>query len=169
MNKNALFCIKAIVVSGRGIASKNVEAEPKSSVIKNKTLFPGTLNLIGKEPIVFRLQASENEVTSRAQFYSIVLNGTKCWVRRYPQCPFHILEVVSEVNLRNALEVIDGSEVNLEMDSRVLEPIGFFRNLGWHLAWKGREFWFYRFDWYPKLISKFLNLRYRVRKLLLLK
>lgn len=164
-NNPALFQVKAIVVSGRGIASERVETLHKNLVINDRPLFPGTLNLIAKEPIVFKQDTAENGITSRFHFYSILLNGTECWVRSYPQCPLHILEVVLDVNLRENLQLNDGDEVQLEIAKKAIKPIGFMTNLLWILAWKGREFWFYRFNWYPKLISKFLNLRYRLLKL----
>ncbi len=167
-NKKALF-IRAFVVSGRGIASEKVATLHKNIKLNNTSLYPGTLNLISKVPVLFIDAAANNAITSHFKFHPVLVNETQCWVRRYPQCPLHIFEVVSDVRLRETLHLTDGDMIQLTISGTIVTPIDFIKRLLWVFVWYGREYWFYRFNWYAKCIGIFLNLRFRLRKLVHLK
>lgn len=161
-----MFYCKAVVVSGRGKASKKMELENEATLATGRTFIPGTLNLIVKKPIIFNEKAAEDKIPPYIYVYPVYLNGKLCWVRRYSQCPFHILEVVSDERLRDVFQLNDGDEVQLAIAHEDLKPISFVKNMLWHLAWEGRELWFYRYNWYATFVSRFLNLRYRIRNIL---
>tara|TARA_R100000935_G_scaffold58703_1_gene97143 strand:- start:692 stop:1225 length:534 start_codon:yes stop_codon:yes gene_type:complete len=158
--------IPAVVVSGRAIASRIMASGNDTFKVKNIRFVPGTLNLVAKKPIVFNSNSSEAAQKVRTYFFPVYLNGTLCWVRRYPQCPLHVFEVVSDVQLRETLNLEDGAVVQLEVAANAIKQIGILKKMLWYLPWKGREFWFYRFAWYPKFISRFLNARYRAQEAL---
>lgn len=160
-NNQATFHIPVVVVSGRGIASREMQSGNDTFKIKDRLFVPGTLNLVANKPIVFEKKVAEIEKVSSIYIYTIHLNGIPCCVRRYSHCPLHIFEVISETQLRNTLALDDGDVAQLKIAYSAVKPIGLLKNMLWHLAWKGREFWFYKFDWYPKFISRFLNFRYR--------
>ncbi len=90
-------------------------------------LEPGSLNVLLHEPWVLRepqarLEASEAGVGMA--FVPCRLNGERCWAIRTDKNnagmgdhPLTVVEVVSDVHLRTALDLQDGDEVVLELVS----------------------------------------------------
>jgi len=88
-------------------------------------LEPGSLNVLLDEPWVLRepqarLEASE--VGVRIAFVVCLLNGERGWAVRTDKNnagmgdhPLTVVEVVSDVHLRTALDLRDGDEVALEL------------------------------------------------------
>lgn len=158
-----LVIIKGIYQPGRGVKKDRLGPVYEEFCKRGILLMKGTFNFVAKEP--FDLS------TNNALFYcngyyvwKIILNGVSCYGYRWEQCPYHILEILSEYVLKEHLNVSVGDEIALGISSSCFKRMTKVRSFGWWLAWKKREKSFYTNPYYYKFIGKLFNLKYRCDK-----
>ena len=141
--------LRGHVVSGRGKATGDLaKFERELSEAAAQPLHPASVNIVLKRPIRFADSRAYIFDQGRRLLWPASANGIDVWLYRWRECPLHIIEVLSAVNLRERLGLRDGDKLTLTVDPRCLEPIGRAAHLAWTALWSGRKRLAYSSDAY---------------------
>lgn len=155
-----------VVMSGRGIGRKRMIQLQSFFDTHQHQFFPGTLNVVLDNPVKFNPETAPMNYNNVFLFWPIKLNGIDCWVYRWAQCPAHILEVVSEHCMRDTIEIDPRKPLEVSIESKYLKSLKPLNKLYWFGFWSVREKWFYTSDFYNKIVGKYLNLIYYIKRFL---
>ena len=131
------------IQKGRGVATRQLDwREEKFHEALGGPPFPGTLNLLLENPVVFSDGAgfSLGErifVPARIPQVGLVL------LHRWRGAPLHVVEVVSVVSIRQTLGVGNGEVVKLEVLQRDVVDLSWAQRFFHYLLWCGRSTWYY--------------------------
>ena len=129
------------VTSGRGLATGSLAvAREQMADMLGARPYPGTLNILLRRPVEFcplRALRPDNYPLGRHSFWRGKVLGRNCLLFRWPFCPLHVVEVISDRHLRSAFNITDGTKVLINCDDAA--PVGFVNNICWTLLWAGRR------------------------------
>lgn len=157
--------VKAIVVTGRGIATDWRESE--TAALSNElgiVLVSGSLNLVADKPLWLDSKLAIMSTEQGHLYWRASLNGWPVIVNRWKRdCPAHVFEIYADTRLREKFNLKDGDQVCLSLDKSIvdIDKSGSFTYLAsWYLTWFCREKAYYTNDKYlnwtrRKPISKF--------------
>lgn len=146
------------VTSGRGIASKQgFFKDPALISLLGAEPFPGTLNLLLNEPI--DLPVSEALVLNggRSWFWLATFEGRRCLAHRWTKCPLHVVEIISDVKLRDHL---GDRHLQVEVTLPSAGRLSFIRRISWSFLWRGYEEQYYKNDKYLKKTKRWWVIRH---------
>lgn len=141
--------ILGTVVSGRGMGRK--EMTRLSGSIEEATgvkPFPGSLNVVFRQPLLLRVERTTTVSACRRYFWWAEINGLRCLAYRFPGCPLHVVEFVSDMRIRDALSLKDNDPVTVVMDQSTVADISSIRWIAWASLWKFDGQLFYTSDRY---------------------
>lgn len=136
--------IKCTLVPGRGKGQRRVgklgeDLREKLGI----TPYPGTLNLVSEEPVRLVRDRNSRYRIGRKYLYPAEILGTKIWIYRWKNAPYHVFEIMSEHRLREKLKLEDHHEYELLVSEDHIAPMNFLQRLFWNLFWKNKENDFY--------------------------
>lgn len=142
------------VISGRGLASLHL-AEHKSELqdLTGTTLSAGSLNVVLRRPLGLRRSTAVSIDEGRRRFWQASVAGTTVWIYRYGGIPTHIIELVAAQNLRTALGLQDGDEIQVSLRSEDVVPVSVSHLLAWSVFWLGRRNRYYTSDGYASRVA----------------
>lgn len=148
------------VASGRGFGAKTVQMQQAfiQKIIGGEA-YPGTLNILLDQPVLLR---KAHKLDSKGKLFGVeaTINGVPCLLYRFNYSPLHVLEVISTVHLRNELELLDGSEVEISILGDCIAKPSNWRCRLWRLFYADRLDAYYR-DYMHQLFTskgfKFLH------------
>jgi hypothetical protein len=132
------------VVSGQGsTAAELLGFKKETRVIVKEPLFPGSLNILLKSPVLFRRETGTLlfDDTQRRIFWPASLNGADVWIYRWRDAPLHIVEIVCPFNLRQRFNLHNGDRVSLRVSEHHVQEINLSSKLAWAAIWLGRQHW----------------------------
>lgn len=136
--------IVGMVASGRGRASRELGAfqDVTFSLLK-QTLFPGSLNVVLRTPVVLRQVRASLFDGGRRMLWPARVNGKPVWIYRWHTCPLHIVELVSTTSLRQQFQLEDGDHIAMTVDREQIGTLRPWERVGWAVLWIGRRNWHY--------------------------
>lgn len=138
------YAIKCTVLPGRGKGVRRVNRlDEKLRQKLGAVPYPGTLNLVAREPVRFARNKNSEYRIGRKYLYPAEIRGTKVWVYRWKNAPYHVFEIMSEHKLRDKLKLADHAECELVVRDGDVVSLNFLQRLFWNLFWKDREGDFY--------------------------
>ena len=154
-------CLRGRVMRGRGGVARE-DRNPRLGITRffGEAPCPGTLNVALDAPV--RFDPEQVELTEGGLFsWRSEIDGIRCLIVRGRGFPLHVVELHAVCKLRDALQLQDGSPVDLRVPQRILaaELDPATRRI-WTLFWRGRETW-YGSKLYRKLIAPFWWIRRR--------
>ena len=91
------------MISGRGLAA-TLFADDRETLAELLGSPPcvGTLNLLLDDLVLLRRETATTPTNGGSHmFWPAEIFGRRCLVMRWPYCPFHVVEIVSDVHLRS--------------------------------------------------------------------
>lgn len=151
------------VTSGRGRAAQHISNSFDELVsITGRHVFPGTLNVILDRKIRFSFQHAVAFDQGRRFVWSALIQDHPVWIYRWKGAPLHIVEVISECKLRDALGLKDKGKICIEIDSGIVDDLNVRDRLSSLVIWGlGRRRLYYN-NRYTS--SKFVSLMRRYTK-----
>lgn len=136
-------------IDGRGKAKTHVtEAFEEFKSVTGECLFPGSLNLVLDQPVLLDASAAKTCQNGERLLWPAKLLGKPVWLYRYPTMPLHVVEVLSSVKLRDALELVNDRDVELAVSKSLIRKLSVHRRIAWMQIWAGRRSWVYANDRY---------------------
>lgn len=146
--------LQGYVVPGRGVMGPFVDANGSMlERLLGERLYPGSLNLILKNPIRLTNNGATRTVDGKRLFWRATLNDLPVWIYRWPGAPLHVIEVVSATHLRTAFTLTNGSPVTIQIQKRDVDRLPRFDHLTWKALWSGRQSLYHRNRPYTVLAS----------------
>lgn len=147
--------VRGVVTSGRGEAKHifgGIDTFREMSDMQ--PLFPGSLNVVVDFPVRLHFSLGKQFSTSPRFLWQARLKGSDIpiYVYRWKGCPLHVLELVSPIQLREALGLLDGSVVELELLPEAIGKVGWIAHCCWMFLWKGRVSWYYTHEKYKRVV-----------------
>lgn len=149
---------------GRGIGKTVIQKHQEEFEKRGITVFPGTLNVLLKEPVFLDLSLADFQIEQTWFVFQAKINGHPCHIFRFPKCPDHIFEILADIKLSDFLPVFKGGEVNIKIDKKYLKKNTKFSCLFWLLFWSGRRNAYYNGNLYPFFVGKYIDLKYSILK-----
>ena len=120
------------VVSGRGEAIALFAGRSELSDYFGAEPQPGTLNVVLDWPIQFEPDRAVIRLDDiHRRFWPATVDGHRCLVHRWPDCPLHVAELISPHRFR-----MEKSErIRVSVDIADTKPISRGRLLGWIWLW----------------------------------
>jgi hypothetical protein len=147
--------VGGIIVSGRGNARGIVKDNREELRDKLGTaLFEGSLNVLLDRPLLLRASTAVKVAGGRRLIWRALLNGHSVWAYRWPDAPLHVVEILSEVQLRQALGLNERERVTVSVSREDTLPVSPAASLVWALWWRGRLDWYYTGDRYKEYAKK---------------
>ncbi len=115
---------------------------------------PGSLNIIMERPIKLSslagtwLDRNEGRMVWKAR-----INGYDVLLYRWLDCPLSVVEVISDLHLRTALNLNESATVTLDIASDSLDDIEMRERIGWLFLWWGRSKLYYRGNYHDWTVS----------------
>lgn len=152
--------IKGEIVKGNGRSLEDLDELINKIGIK---LYPGSLNLVLKDPIFLEVNQSDivfgnnnNRYIWKAKIKDFP--EIECvYVYRWNGSPLHIIEVISDEMIRQHLKK-EQKLLTVEIDKKSLRPLSWFGKIIWKFTWYKRENWYYKNKWYRKNILKWFRI-----------
>lgn len=141
--------LRGVVVSGRGLARKHISneyAEFKEAL--GEDIVHGSLNVILDRPVMLNPSSARICSGGTRMLWPAAIDGVPAWIYRFSQAPLHVIELLSPIHLRSALNLEDGSPVVTSVSPSHMLALNGRQKLAWHAIWKGRAKWFYHNDGY---------------------
>lgn len=154
-SREGVFVVRGAVTSGRGEAKDIFGGLKTPGVMPDmQPLFPGSLNIVLDFPLRLQLSLGRQFSTSPRFLWQARLKGSDIpiYVYRWKGCPLHVLELVSPIQLRKALGLLDGSVVELELIPETIGKVGWISHCCWMFLWKGRASWYYTHERYKRAV-----------------
>lgn len=145
--------VEGTVIAGRGKASAHLldlNAELKS--ITSETLVPGSLNVVLERPIWLAPDRAIPFDGGHRLLWRGWLGDTPIWLYRWSVAPLHVVEILSSIHLRSALNLHDGARVRIKLDVAQVRPIPWLARVAWAVIWSDRKAWSYTNDAYYYLV-----------------
>ena len=133
-----------VVVSGRGNATPLLRGRKELSAYFGAEPHPGSLNILLDWPIQFRPARVKIRLEDYLVAWAGTMDGRPCLVQRWPNCPLHVLEVISPY--RFGLE--KGERARVQFYGLDLAPLPWSKLLGWSALWALRRRYAYSNDSY---------------------
>jgi CTP-dependent riboflavin kinase len=128
------------VISGQGTAALELAGlQSELTEIDGAPLFPGSLNLLLRNPVRFRDELGFSFDHEQGYIWRASLNGIDVWIYRWRHAPLHVAEILCRVNLRERLKLHNGDFVLLRVSADKLEKVSLFDRLIWTVVWIGRR------------------------------
>jgi len=156
VEKNEEIKIDVTFIEGRGKAKSSLQDSFREINKQfNLKMFPGSLNLISRNPFYLKKSFCFYISNDRKRFFwRAKLNGENVLIYRWKKCPAHVFEIVSKNELRPTIENSD--KVKLIIDEQMCSRGHrvFWRLLIWNALWKRRETKYYKDSFYSKIVRK---------------
>ena len=138
------------VASGRGVARQHIEGNiTELRSITGEDLFPGSLNLVLSNPVKFKSCFAKYFDCKTRMLWPGWINGIgNVWLYRWRGCPLHVVEVLSNVNLRENLNLVDGDLLTINTTNLFCINLTVLDRLSYILLWHYRCEWYYSKGWY---------------------
>lgn len=156
------YQLKGVVLSGRNKGKsdigKNIDFIQKELECK---IYPGTLNLVLDFPVELNTNSAFCFEQNNRMIWKLDYpdRNIKLFIYRWSGCPLHIIEIVSNRNLRNCFNLKDGDTLTLNISKSLINEIPLISSIIWGLLWRGRESWYYKFESYKNTIYKYPRIR----------
>ena len=138
------------VVPGRGRATNSLRTLYTGLCdATGKQIFPGTLNLILKQPVKLDATACvfRGKVGKLPRFFwRARIKDHEVYIYRWRGAPLHVMEIMSDFRLRDKFGTRDGDILEIELPEKVIMPIDDDTLLSWKALWMDREKSFYSSD-----------------------
>jgi hypothetical protein len=134
------------VISGQGAATAELlSLEKELLAIVKEPLFPGSLNVLLKHPVLFRDETGTLffDDAERRAIWPASLNGVGVWIYRWRDAPLHMVEIICKFNLRKRFNLQNGDRVSLRVGEHHIEQISLSSKFAWAAVWIGRRQWTY--------------------------
>ena len=152
------------IVDGRGMAaSLRSEDVGCLATLERVSLVPGSLNLIGEEPVWLDKSAAVFIGKTGHCFWRAKLNEVPILLNRWAG-PAHVYEAFSEHHLRSLLKLKSGDHAVLSIpnDSVDFTETRRIKNrVIWFLVWSGRRTLYYKSNQYLNFVRPFESLVWR--------
>jgi hypothetical protein len=76
-------------------------------------------------------------------YWRVRIGELSCVAHRWPECPLHVVEILSDQHLRDRFGWRDGDAVEVEFSNSDIAPMPVSVWLAWQMVWRGRERAFY--------------------------
>lgn len=141
--------VEGSIISGRGKASYHLlESFDELKSITNETLVPGSLNVVLKRPVWLAPERAMPFAGGHRMLWRGWLDGIPVWLYRWSAAPLHVVEILSSIHLRSALNLRDGMRVRIKLDADQVRPIPWLARAAWAVIWSDRRTWSYTNDTY---------------------
>ena len=153
--------LTGMVCAGRGKASLRLEKykEELEHYFQNSP-HPGSFNLVISKPVALNYDSVIIFGSDQRAFWPIIVNNLPCLIYRWHKCPLHVLEIVSDVNLRKYLGVKDGNIVKIQIPKESQVSLDAMQHFLWLTLWRYRESWYYKRNCYTQTIKRIPLLNY---------
>ncbi len=153
--RRAPVSLSGTAISGRGAAKQHM-APYATTFLRyfGRTAVPGTLNVVLRQPLSLSLAKVGFVFEGRRFFWPATLGGIRCLAYRHKGCPLHVVEIVSDVHLREQLKLKDGDAVSLELEADLVSRVPPLARMAWRLAWSRREQLYYTNDRYTRIATR---------------
>lgn len=137
--------ISGTVCSGRGKAYHDISASMQElGSLTGLALFPGSLNVVLNREVNFKAWHARNFDNGSRYLWEASVGGHKVWLYRWRGAPFHIVEILSEKKLKDALGLVDGDKIIIKIWKESIDKIPMKRRLVSFLLWGlGRRHLYY--------------------------
>jgi hypothetical protein len=135
---------RGIVVSGRGNATTLLRGRKALNEYFGEEPHPGSLNILLDWPIEFCPARVKIRIEDYLVAWAGRVEGHRCLVQRWPNCPLHVVEVISPHRFR--LE--KGQRARVRFHSIDLAPLPWSKLFGWGALWGLRRRYVYSSDRY---------------------
>ncbi|APE32119.1 hypothetical protein BOX17_14865 [Halomonas aestuarii] len=134
-----------VVVAGRGMAGGHVSRHMEElSVITRQALFPGSLNVVLDKPLNLDSRCAATFDHGNRFVWEASIGRRRVWLYRWKGMPFTIVEILADCRLRDVMELVNGSRVDIAISNDVVAPLGFRHRLSSFLLWGlGRKYLYY--------------------------
>lgn len=120
------------VVSGRGQATPLFAGRRELSDYFGAEPQPGTLNVVLDWPIQFRpARAVIRFDDIHRSLWPAMAEGHRCLIYRWPNCPLHVIELISPHRFR----IEKGDRIRMMFNAADTEAVAWPRLLGWSWLW----------------------------------
>jgi len=132
------------VTSGRRRASRELLGwAGQLEGFAGEKLQPGSLNVYLDRPLRLCKAGALRFDGGGRMLWRASLNGLPVLLYRWRECPFHIIEILSAVDLRTQFGLRDGDAVTLTIEQTQVDVITPMERAMWRALWAGRERWHY--------------------------
>lgn len=155
-NKKSDITLHGRAINGRGRASEDL-ADLLERYDPSKTFEKGTLNVIMTEPIIFDTKKSAAMTLDQTERYvwEGTLNGYPILIYRWKGCRSHVIEVISDTNLRKKFHISNNDPVRIEIQKDLLKKAKIIHYVTYAAFWSlGRTAWPYRCEAYQKALRR---------------
>ncbi|WP_152483515.1 hypothetical protein [Halomonas sp. THAF5a] len=134
-----------VVVSGREMAQRHVSlAMDELSTISGQDLFPGSMNVVLDKPLKLESRYSAIFDHGKRFIWRARIGCRQVWIYRWKGTPFTIVEILADCRLKDALGLLDGSCIDIEIDDALVAPLDWRDRLSSFLIWgMGRKYLYY--------------------------
>lgn len=141
--------IDGAVIGGRGNARAVIHENLSELNAKlGVRLVEGTLNIVLTRPLHLLPDSATTFAGGARLLWPMLINGMPVWACRWRHSPLHVLELLSPIRLRAALNLSDGDEVVIGVHRSDIAPLSSIARLAWAFWWRGRREWYYTGDRY---------------------
>ncbi len=143
------------IISGRSNAKEQVaDWNTYFYEILGKRFYPGSLNIVMKEPLFLDTNKAIKFADNRYLWVGMV-DSEPVYIYRWSSCPLHVIELFSEIKLRDYLKLNDGETVCIKIPYEFVSQSMVIKSIAWGVLWKKREAWYYANQYYFNLTKKF--------------
>ncbi|WP_416137936.1 hypothetical protein ACM26W_15835 [Halomonas sp. HK25] len=155
--------ISGTVCSGRGRACDDISASMQElGSLTGLALFPGSLNVLLNREVSFNACHARSFDNGKRYLWEAAVGMHKVWLYRWIGAPFHIVEILSENKLRDALGLVDGDKIIISVWKGSMEKIPMNRRLVSFLLWGlGRRHLYYHGPYADSHKMKAMRMRLR--------
>jgi CTP-dependent riboflavin kinase len=147
--------VVGLVTSGRGIARAFVgENQQRLKETLGADLVEGSLNVVLQRPLHLRARDGVMFGNGGRFFWPAMIGGRPVWASRWRHSPLHVLELFSDVRLRDALNLRDSDRVAIALRRTDVAPLSMAARIAWMIWWEGRQGWYYTGDRYKEHAKK---------------
>lgn len=157
INKKKTTRIDVRFVEGRGKAKHSLKDAFKEIADRFEiNIFPGSLNLVAKTPIFLKRSLCFYVSDDCERFFwKAKLNEKDVLIYRWKECPAHIFEIISELELKDEVQKKDNNILITDNESIYNNYSIFWEKLIWRLFWKYREASYYKDSGYFYILRRF--------------
>lgn len=151
------------VCSGRGKALHEVSRSmDELEALTGQVLFPGSLNVVLDSNVSFKVCHALHFDNGRRHLWVAHVGCHRVWLYRWQGAPFHVVEILSEVRLRDELGLVDGDGITITVSKAFIDEISMQGRLVSFLIWGlGRKHLYYHGDYADRHSLKVMRMRLR--------
>lgn len=134
-----------VVVNGRGVASDHLSRSSQELTgITGERLHQGSLNVVLDKPLNLDSRHAARFDHGTRYLWQARIGKRRVWLYRWKGTPYHVVEILADCRLRDALGLVNGSRVDIVIDDAMIVRLALHDRLTCFLFWGlGRRHLFY--------------------------